>query len=412
MRKNTKMLKQLFARFLQPRHFWRTVGFDELSELYVSNLLRSMGINLIGLFIPIYLYKLGYSVRDIAFYFVCWFVFRLAFDYISARLVAKFGPKHVMLGACFMHVFYLILVITLKSSHWPFLLVASVGSFAYSLHLIAFQVDFSKIKHAEHGGKELGYITVMDKIGGVAGPLIGGFIANAYDPRYTVGLSIVVLLCSAVPLFFTKEAVATSQKLSYAQLPIRKHYRDYLSAVPTTVENTISLIVWPLFVAIYILKDNVYAKLGVVIAASTLSSILLTRMIGGLIDRRKGLQLLRTGVVLNALVHLARPFVGSFVGVLGVNVVNEPITAAYRMPYTKGLYDTADSLPGYRIAYLSSYIMVDSLSRLGFWLCVWFVLGRQAIHTVFVSLFVVAAVASIGILVERFAVLHAVDASK
>ena len=400
------MLKQLLTRFLEPRHFWRTADFDELSELYLAQLLRSLGVGLVGLFIPVYLYKIGYSVQQIAFFFLCWFMFRLLFDYFSAHLVARFGPKHTMLAACFVHVLYLTFIITLKSQQWPLLLVASVGSLAYSMHVLAIQVDFSKIKHVDHGGKELGFLTVMEKIGGVAGPLLGGLIANYFDPRLAVALSAVVLLLSAVPLFFSKEAVVTSQKLTFRKLPIRARYRDYVSIIPTTIENTISLIVWPLFVAIFILKSDTYAKLGLIVAVSTLSSILLTKVIGGLIDRKKGLKLLRYGVTINALIHLVRPLVTSLSGVLAINIANEPVTAAYRMPYLKGLYDTSDSLPGMRIVYLTSCVMVDSATRLVFWLIVWALLGTFPVHFLFVALFYVAALASMGILSEHFEVLH------
>jgi MFS family permease len=237
------MLKQIFSRILAPRHKWRTIGFDELSELYVSQFLRSLGVNLVGLFIPIYLYKIGYNLGQIAYFFVCWFVFRVFFDYISARFIAKYGPKHGMFVGCILHSVYLALILTIKTQHWPFILVASVGSFAYGLHILALQVDFSKIKHVDHGGKELGFLSIVDKLGGVVGPLVGGLLANYFDPRYAVGLAGLMLLVSAVPLFLSKEPVLKNQTLDFLGIPYAERYRDYLSAIPNTVENTITLVV-------------------------------------------------------------------------------------------------------------------------------------------------------------------------
>jgi hypothetical protein len=400
------MINRLFKRILEPRHFWRTAGFDELSELYVAQFLRSLGVNLVGLFIPIYLYKIGYSLSQIAFYFVCWFVFRVFFDYLSARFIAKYGPKHGMLVGCLMHSVYLGLVLTIKTQHWPFILVASVGSFAYGMHILALQVDFSKIKHVDHGGKELGFLSIVDKLGGVVGPLVGGLLANYFDPRYTVALAGAMLLLSAVPLFFSKEPVVKNQTLDFRGIPYKERYRDYLSAIPNTIENAVTLIIWPLYVSIFIFKRGAFAKLGIITAVSVLGAILLTRAIGSLIDNSKGLRLLRIATVLNALVHLTRPFAGSTAAVLAINVANEPITAAYRMPYYKGLFDAADSLPGRRISYLTTYGMVDSLTRLVFWLFVWLALSMYSGHSVFVALFFVAALCSLGIMLEKFDVLH------
>ena len=400
------MIQKLLHRLFEPRHFWRDVGFDELSELYTSQLLRSLAISLIGLFTPIYLYKLGYSIVDIALFQVGWFMVRPFYDVVNAFVVAKIGPKHSMLLSVMIHVVYLSMILTIGDMRWPLLITAAVGSFAYSLHILAIQVSFSKIKHADHGGKELGYMVVVERAGAVLGPLIGGIIANYYDPRYTVGLAMIALLSSAIPLFLSSEPVVVNQHITFRGLPFSKRKFDYISVIPTTIENVISIIVWPLFIGIFIFTDNTFVKVGAIAALSTLSSIVLGRSIGSIIDRRKGRAMLRLGVVLNAGLHLIRPYAGSVPVVAAINVANEPVTAMYRMPYIKGLYDAADSLPGYRIAYLSSMAAVDACARLALWLIVWAVLHYVQAKTVFQVLFFVAALASLGILLERFEALR------
>lgn len=400
------MISKLIHKLLEPRHYWRTIGFDELSELYVSQLLRSLGVSLIGLFTPIYLYKLGYSLTDIALFHVFWFLLRPVLDVVNGFIVAKIGPKHTMLLGAFMHVVYLALVLSLKDMHWPLFLVAGVGSSAYALHLIAMYVDFSKVKHSTHGGKELGYLAVVERVGGALGPLAGGLIASFYDPRYTVGLAMFILILSAIPLFFTAEAVQVNQHISYKGLDYKSHIRDYISVLPFTLENVVSAIVWPLYAAVFLLGANTFAKLGAIATLSTISCIVLSRYIGSVIDDKKGRSLLRGGVVLNAIVHLVRPFIGGVSGVVVVNVVNEPITAAYRMPYMKGFYDASDSLPGYRIAYLSSMNVVDSCARLLFWLCVWVLMHYFVEKNVLIGTFYAASLFSLGILLEKFKALQ------
>lgn len=59
------MIRNLLKSVLEPRHFWRDAGFSELNELYVSNLLRHLSISVLMIFVPIYLYKQGYSVGAI-----------------------------------------------------------------------------------------------------------------------------------------------------------------------------------------------------------------------------------------------------------------------------------------------------------------------------------------------------------
>lgn len=68
------MIQKIINTLLEPRHFWRTVGFDELSEIYTSQMLRSLAASLVGIFVPIYLYKIGYSLVAICFMFLIWFL--------------------------------------------------------------------------------------------------------------------------------------------------------------------------------------------------------------------------------------------------------------------------------------------------------------------------------------------------
>jgi hypothetical protein len=359
-----------------------------------------------GIFTAIYLYKIGYSLPSIALFHVFWFLLRPGFDILGAYVIARIGPKHTMLLSSFLHVAYLGLVLTIKDLHWPLMLVASVGSLAYSLHLLAVYVDFSKIKHAKHGGKELGYLESIQKVGGVLGPLIGGLIANFYDPRYTVSLAMLMLLFSTVPLFLSSEAVKVKQRITFKGLPIKKRIRDYVSVVPATIENTVSVIIWPLYAGIFVLGDNTFAKLGLVAALSTGASLFFIQAIGRMIDRSKGRGLMRLSLSLNSLLHLSRLFISTPLGYLGVNLANEPLTAGYRMPYMKGFYDAADSLPGYRIAYLTSVSVLDSIARFVLWLSIWLALSFFSGQVVLQATFILAAICSFGVMTERFEALN------
>lgn len=400
------MIQKLLSKFMRRRHFWRDVGFDELSELYTSQLLRSLSISIIGIFTPVYLYKIGYSLKDIALFHVFWFLCRPFFDLLAGKLIGIIGPKHAMLFSGILHVGYLGLVISIDSVGWPLWLVGVTGSMAYGLHIMAIMVDFSKIKHSDHGGKELGYLEIVQKVGGVVGPVVGGLLANYADPKYAIALAMLMLIGSVVPLFFTEEPVVTHQKVHYRGLDVRSHLRDYLSVVPYVIEAAISAIIWPLYAAVFLLGNDTYAKLGIITAISAATALFFTRYIGGLIDKRKGGSLLRISVVANAVVHLFRIVARGPLQVLGINLVNEPITAGYRMPYLKGVFDSADSLPGYRIAYIASLSAVDACARLLLWVVIWLLLGGSSDQAVFQVVFAFGALSSLLIMIERFPALH------
>jgi hypothetical protein len=100
-------------------------------------------------------------------------------------------------------------------------------------------------------------------------------------------------------------------------------------------------------------SNAVYAQLGALVSVTIIAALIFSRLYGVIIDRRRGGALLKAGVIGDALVHLARPFVNTPIGAVFVNVVNESATTAYSMPFAKGAFEQADSLPGYRIVYMT-----------------------------------------------------------
>ncbi len=402
------MIKQTIHRLLKHRHFWREVGFDELSEIYVSMMFRSLALSLTGIFVPLYMLKQGYSVHDTMWLIACYFIFRsIFFDLFAGFLVAKIGPKHTILSS------YLLLIIstgfflTLPSMHWPLWLVGGIWGGTSSLFCIPFHVDFSKIKHKAHGGKELGYVKIMEKFGGVIGPLIGGIVATLWGGQYIFLVAIVMLVAGGLPLLRTGEPVATNQKLHFRNFSLKKMRRDIFSFGGYGVELTITGSIWPLFLATTILTSGAaYAKLGMLASISVIASMLAAYTIGKLIDSHRGRILLRFGAIANSLVHLFRPFVATYPVALATNIANEGVTVSYQMPYTKGMYDRADEVPGHRIVYFVIMEMTSSIAKAVVWIGFTLLTLKYTDYTVLNIGFLVGALASLIIVTEKFRALR------
>lgn len=402
------MLKKIVYRLLQHRHFWRDVGFDELSEIYISNMLRGLAVSLTGLFIPLYMYGLGYSVKNIMMVAAWYFIFRgLLCDLLSGYTVAKIGPKHTLLiGYCIL-IASTILFLTLKSVHWPIWELGGVWGASASFFFVPFHVDFSKIKHKTHSGKEIGYMNIMEKIGFAIGPVVGGVIATIFGPQYLFLVSVIILLISIVPLFRSAEPVKTRQKLDFKSLNVGPLKRDLFSYVALGIENTLSVFLWPLYLAVFVLATSgAYTKLGFLSSISMIVSIMSTYVIGKLTDRHHGRRLLRISTIINAGLHLVRPFIQSYGAALGVNLANETVTVGYRMPYTKGYYDAADDLPGHRIVYITAMEMISCIWKALLWLLLAALAASIGSHSVMLVGFTIAALSSLLIMSERFKALN------
>ncbi len=349
------MLKKFLNRLLEPRHYWRTVGFSELSELYANRLLRLVAVNMVSGVIGIFMYQLGYAVWSIFAFFTLYFFIRAIWTIPSAYLIGRIGPKHASLISNVLCIPALIALTQLEHLGWAALVFYGViQSFCVTLYSISHHVNFSKIKHNDHAGKELGFMYIVEKVGSGLSPFVGGFIAFLFGPEATIWAASVVFLIAAGPLFLTPEPVMTHQKVIFRGLGIRRIWPQLVSTAGIGADSMASAAMWSLYIAIAIFGTSsniVYAQIGGLMSVTFVASLLFSQIYGRIIDKSRGGYLLKYSVFANSSIHLIRPFISTPPGVILVNVVNEAATVGYSMPYLKGQYDMADNLPGYRIAY-------------------------------------------------------------
>lgn len=401
------MFQKLLKRFIRPRHYWRDVNFDELTELYTSMVFRSLAIGLVGIFVPIYLYQHGSPVWEILFFYMIAFTAQLIASIMAAFIIARIGPKHTILLSYVFQAIGMLGLISLDRQDLPLSLIAITLGIATALFFTAFHVDFSKIKHTEHGGKEVGWMYIMQKVGAIAGPILGGLIAYKFGSQYIFVVALGLLCIGMLPLLATSEPIKIKQKLDFRNLTIKSIKTDLISFSALALENSITLVVWPLFVGVLVFRDNPYIQLGSVASISIIASLVIARAIGNMIDKNKGRRLLQFGAISNAVLHLFRPFANGFSSVLALNIVNEGVTIAYTMPYVKGLYDAADDLQGHRIVYICTLETMGAAARAIFYgaaTLLAFSYGNSRVF--FFGLFLVGSLASLVIMKERFRALN------
>ncbi len=397
------MLKKIITKLLRHRHPWRDISFDELSEIYVTMMFRSMALSMNGVFVPIYLYKLAYTPTLIFMVFAVYFSARIIMDFGAAFSTAKIGPKHTLIIGQFLQIISSSLFLTLPKMHWPIILLGFVWGSAASFFFIPFHVDFSKVKHKIHGGKELGFEQITEKIGVIVGPFLGGLVASLFGSRYIFLVAIGLLFGGLWPLLMTKEPTNTNQKLNFKNFPVNK-IKPYLPAyIAINLENTICIMLWPLFLAVFVIPGNsVFYKVGIISSFSVVAAIFSAIAIGKIVDNNKGRNLLRYSALSNAVIHLFRPFVASYPLAFGINVINETVTIGYKLPFNKGHYDAADDLPGYRIVFISSMEVIGCIAKASFW---WILVMLSLISSsriLYIIGFYTASLASLAILSEKY----------
>lgn len=389
------MLQRIVTLVFQPRHYWRSVSFDQIAELYVSRLIMVFAINIVNLFAAVYLYKLGYSVVFIAFFYAAIYAIKIPASVVIAKYAAYYGPKHGILAANIIRVLSMISFALVPQFGLAAIIVFGVlQQISAGMYNICYMIDFSKVKNVLNVGKEIGTMQIIEKVAKMISPIIGGVIATIWSPEATIILACILFAVAAVPLFRSVEPTPVKMKLKFAGFPWRLARATLISQSVVGFDFVASGLTWSLFMTIFIFNtagDTIYSVIGFLASLGVFISIVASWTFGKMIDRRKGDLLLGVGAIANAVLHLFRPFTTTPAGVVGVNIVNETATSAYVMPFTRAMFDVADN-SGARIVYMMySEMTLNFGTALG---CTLLGVGAVLLgnHAGFVLLFAVAAV--------------------
>ena len=358
------MLHKIIHFVFRRRHYWRHASFDEVAELYVSRLMTVFAINIMSLFMAIYLFKLGYSIPFIGLFYGALYLIKVPLMVVFARYVAYFGPKHGVLLANLIRIPSLVAMLLVPDYGLVALVIFGLFQAASAgIYNISYGVDFSKVRHVIHTGKELGVMSQVEQAAKVLAPVVGGAIATFFGPAIAVGVASILFVFAAVPLFRTVEPVAVRSKVVYQGFPWRLTWRSFITGGGTGHDFIVSGVAWTLFVTTAVLAgvgEGIYASLGLLTSVGALVSMAAAWFFGKVVDRRQGDMLFTAGVVGNAFIHLFRPFALSPASVLGISMTNETATSAYVLPWTRATFELAD-MSGHRIAYFTILGMAENL---------------------------------------------------
>lgn len=349
------MIQAFISRIFRRRHYWRLASFDEVAELYTSRLLTTFAVNIVNLFAAVYLYKLGYSVFFIVLMYGIIYLGKVPFSYVAAKYIAYYGPKHGIFIAGLIRVPSLIAFMFASQYGLPAVIIFAVlQQISATIYDLSYLVDFSKVKHILSAGKEISTMIIVEKFARIISPVIGGAIASMYSPQATIFVACLVFMISAWPLMRTMEPTKTRSKLHFDGFPWRLARSSFISETVVGFDFVVSGMAWTLFLAVVVMADygnDTYAALGGLVSLGVLASVITAWTFGKMVDRQQGRILLVFGTIANTIIHLFRPFATAIPGVIGVNIANETATSAYAIPFTRHVFDIADS-SGFRIPYM------------------------------------------------------------
>jgi len=329
-------------RFHKPHYFSKHPS-RELKGLYWSVGLMDFGMAAVTLFVPIFLFVSGYSLKEIVLFFMMVYGAYIVLIPFLSRLVARIGYEHSIFYSQFFLIAYFLFLFAISKFSLFFYIAPLVFAIQKSLYWPAYHGDFVTFSQKGQRGREVGGVEALSMVMYIIGPLVGGIVLKLTNFSILfIGASVLFIL-SVLPLLRIKEIhgkVDFSYFGVFKELLDKKHRRNFLAYLGYG-EELIVLTIWPIFIYILI-KD--YLEIGALVAVATLVTSIVVLYLGRASDKYKRENILKIGSIIYFFSWLIRGFAGRAWHVLSLDTVSRFSKEMVYVPLMAMTYGKAKQL--------------------------------------------------------------------
>lgn len=283
---------------------------SELREVYWNLFLETFAKSLIGLFVPIYLLTLGYTLPHALAFLLFYMATLFVMSPLSATIAHRIGLKHLVLYRVPLFIVYYSLLISFQFLSVPLasvFLTAVLGGISSAFYWMPMNTEFVKNTNKLREGEEIGKVDGLKRLAAIFAPTIGGLVLtfSGFTPLFA--LVIIIAVISVFPLFATNDyrgRVQFNQERRFFFKNKRLTGRLILNGPLAVLEA----FVWPL--AIFSSLNSVL-DVGIAASISGFGMALFTLVIGKFSDHQNKQHLMKIGGLAYAIVWIARMFAGT-----------------------------------------------------------------------------------------------------
>lgn len=358
------------------------------------NLFR-FGSSIVGVFIPLVILQTGGQLWLITLFYLIYSFTKLFINYSAMRLILKKGA-HLGLGLGFLFgAIQLFLVLGYSVGGGIVLLVLSAFSLAVTNAFIwnASHSYISKVMDSETKSSSIATIEIIGKSLSIVGPIFGASIGFFFGSFWLLVIAGLIIVLAFIPLWRMGQVNVVNQpepiKYNLSGAP----KRDLIANFCFNVETTISIMLWPIYLAIVL---NTFESIGFIAAIAGLASIIATWIAGHRGDKGHDRSVLKQGVVIVGLINIVRIFAYTPIIIGIVSSVYQAALSYLQNSWYGSYYGHAKNKGSQYI--ISMEIMCDLA-----YVVVWggllsVLLISNSSTTFFIVAFIVASVASWGCL--------------
>ncbi len=287
--------------YLNNKYITKSLTYN-FRMIFFSRITLNSGTQLMGLFLPIFLYEFfGLNLFwVITYYLINDFVFLSLMAVGCSYFINKFGINKslqisIFFGALHYAVFFLIDLFLLPNisifafGNIVWLIPAIFFSVLFRLsHWIPYHTCISTLTDQNIRRSQFSLLEATILSTGAIMPFVAGIILNYFSYSYLFLISLAIYLLSL--LFFSKlpkikESFSWTYRETWRKTFSKKVRLNLLAYIGEGAENGIKIVIWPIFIW-QILEGN-YLQVGSISALIIIVSIIFQIALGGILDNSK-----------------------------------------------------------------------------------------------------------------------------
>lgn len=345
-------------------------------------MLRSLVIALVGIFTPVFLYKMG-GVMAVAEYYILTRVMTLLAVIPISWIIERIGFRKSIL------ISIIILAVNLGSlifaTQFPWLIVISAvaGGLNIPFYWVARNSAIAQDDDKRQVGRQMGIMTTAEQVATLLGPLAAGLIIEKWGFQPLYALALVILLVSLLPLWGMAPHVhrnGATLRGFFAWLRDRRYFHNGVGIGARAVDDYAISVLWPL--AIFVMGIKIGA-MGGIFSAVALSALVVRIVMARVFDKLRAKRdwsdelLYGMSACVNSITWIIRLFVGSVGSILMLDMSGAVFGTIYA-----SFYVNYEQLGGKRMGSIAYWVYGEmmysimtiglfSAVAIGVWFSVW-----------------------------------------
>ena len=282
-------------------------GFNKVLGMMSLN---GFAISFVAIFIPIYLFKLGYSFQMVMIWLMIHHLSLLLFAFVTVKVSNKIGLVHSLhVRSALLLTYFSLLLFGLKDIPILFYIIPIISGVESAFYWIPLNILFVRNTKEENMGSSMSKFFVIPKALSMAGPLVGAFIVIHYGFNILFAFAMFLLFFTFLPILSLKsektDFIFSKEKFK----EIWQKNKQYF--VPEIIDNLAedAMVLWTIFIFLQLAST---LEVGIIATITAVTSLLFTLTLGKLTDQWDKHKLIKIGAFLVSVVWFINFTIGEF----------------------------------------------------------------------------------------------------